>query len=72
MNSNNIAIKAYLYSEVNQVLLTLLQFQMFCILNELNTVNLGYNKLGYKESSAIRNSFEIPESFPSLFHMKQE
>ena len=36
-----------------------------------NTVNLGYNKLGYKESSAIRNSFEIPESFPSLFYMKK-
>ena len=34
------------------------------------TVNLGYNELGYQESSAIRNNFEIPESFPSLFYMK--
>jgi len=32
-----------------------------------HTVNLGYNELGYKESSAIRNRFELPESFLSLF-----
>ena len=36
-----------------------------------HTVNLGYNELGYKESSAIRNRFELPESFPSLFYMKK-
>jgi len=35
------------------------------------TVNLGYNELGYKESSAIRNIFETPESSPSLFYMKK-